>query len=262
MKGIYKYTDLKTGEIVYVGKDSHIDKNQRHKDHLKPSRYDAQQINRVLQNNPDRYEYGVIWATEDCTNLKLNKMEILFGKIYNPKFNFGKFGAGGSKGHTEETKKKISEAHKGKTLSDETKKKISEANKGKTFSDEHKKKLSEANKGKTHSDETKKKISEAHKGQIPWNKGKTLSEEHKKKMSEARKGKTRSDETKKKISEARNTSGYFRVTKHNCKSCKQGFTWQYNYYEDGKPKSISSVDIKKLEAKVKAKGLKWERIEK
>lgn len=28
MKGIYKYTDLETGEIVYVGKDSHIDKNQ------------------------------------------------------------------------------------------------------------------------------------------------------------------------------------------------------------------------------------------
>ena len=24
MKGIYKYTDKKTGEIVYVGKDSHI----------------------------------------------------------------------------------------------------------------------------------------------------------------------------------------------------------------------------------------------
>lgn len=29
MKGIYKYTDLKTGEIVYVGKDSHIDKHKR-----------------------------------------------------------------------------------------------------------------------------------------------------------------------------------------------------------------------------------------
>lgn len=28
MKGIYKYTDLKTGEIVYVGKDSHIDKEK------------------------------------------------------------------------------------------------------------------------------------------------------------------------------------------------------------------------------------------
>lgn len=44
MKGIYKYTDLKTGEIVYVGKDSHIDKHQRHKDHLKPSQYDNNRL--------------------------------------------------------------------------------------------------------------------------------------------------------------------------------------------------------------------------
>ena len=109
MKGIYKYTDLKTGEIVYVGKDSHIDKHSRHKEHLTPSKYNQQQINRVLQNNPNRYEYGVIWATEDCTTLKLNKMEILFGKIYNPKFNFGKFGKGGCNGHTEESKQKMRE---------------------------------------------------------------------------------------------------------------------------------------------------------
>lgn len=49
-KGIYKYTDLKTGDVVYIGKDSYIDKNMRHKRHLQPSNYDAQQINRILQN--------------------------------------------------------------------------------------------------------------------------------------------------------------------------------------------------------------------
>ena len=242
MKGIYKYTDLKTGEIVYVGKDSNIDKNKRHRAHLSPSLYDAQKINRVLQNNPDRYEYGVIWATDDCTTLKLNKMEILFGNIYNPKFNFGEFGKGGCKGHTEESKKKISEAHKGKTHSDETRKKISENN-------------ARYWKGKTRPEKTKRKMSEAQKGR-------EVSNETKKKISEARKGKTRSDETKMKISEARNTSGYFRVTKHKNKNCKQGFIWIYRYSKNGKRKTISSVDIKKLEAKVKAKGLKWERIEK
>ena len=100
MRGIYKYTDLKTDDVVYVGKDSNIDKQSRHKDHLSASRYNEQPFNRILQNNPDRYEYGVIWATDDCTDLKLNKMEILFGKIYNPKFCFGKFGKGGFKsGH-------------------------------------------------------------------------------------------------------------------------------------------------------------------
>ena len=46
-------------------------------------------------------------------------------------------------------------------FSDEAKKKISEANKGKHLSDEHKKKLSESKKGKHPSDEARKKMSEA-----------------------------------------------------------------------------------------------------
>lgn len=64
-------------------------------------------------------------------------------------------------------------------------------------------------------------------------------------------------EVRKKISKARNTSGYYRVCKRNNKSCKQGFTWNYKYYEDGKRKRISSVDLEKLEQKVRAKGLEW-----
>lgn len=182
MKGIYKYTDLKTGEIVYIGKDSHIDKNRRHKQHLSPYLYDAQRFNRILQNNPDRYEYAVIWATEDCSTLKLNKMEILFGKIYDPKFNFDKFGKGGATKVSEETKRKMSEAHKDKTFS---------------------------------------------------------------------------EEDKIKMSKATNTSGYYCVSKIKDKKLKQGFRWRYCYYEDSKRKSITSVDIKKLEKKVKAKGLMW-----
>ena len=202
MKGIYKYTDLKTGDVVYVGKDSHIDKNKRHYAHLAPSNYDEQQFNRVLQNNPERYEYGVIWATEDCTTLKLNKMEILFGKIYNPKFNFDKFGKGGCNGHTKETCRKISESLKGNNHSDE----------------------------------------------------------HKNKISESMKDKRVSEETKINISKSQNNTGYFRVGKQKSKTCKQGFNWRYQYYENGKQKSIVSVDIKKLEEKVKAKGLEWRRI--
>lgn len=190
-KGIYKYTDLETGDVVYVGKDSHIDKQSRHKTHLRPSMYDEQPFNRVLQNNPDRYEYGVIWASEDCTTLKLNKMEILFGKIYNPKFNFDKFGKGGCKGHTEETKKKISEANKGK---------------------------------------------------VPWHAGKNHSEEYKQNMSESK-----------------NTSGYLYVYKRKDKTCTQGFIWCYRYRINGKRESILSVDIEKLEEKVKAKGLPWKK---
>ena len=98
--------------------------------------------------------------------------------------------------------------NKGKPRSEETKKKLSEALKGRkrgSHSDETKKKISEANKGKKRTSEQKKKMSEAHKGQIAWNKGKKTrphSEETRKKMSEAHKGYSHSEETKRKLSEA------------------------------------------------------------
>ena len=69
-------------------------------------------------------------------------------------------------------------------------------------------------------------------------------------------GKSHPYETRLKICETRNTTGYFRVSKMK-KNTKQGFIYRYMYYEDGKHKVIYSVDIKKLEEKVKAKGLEW-----
>ena len=96
---------------------------------------------------------------------------------------------------SEESKKKLSEAHKGKSvwnkgkkLSEETKKKLSETHKGKKLSEEARKKMSEAHKGKHHSEETKKKLSEANKGKPSWNKGKKMSKETRNKMGEVHKG--------------------------------------------------------------------------
>ena len=125
--------------------------------------------------------------------------------------------------------------------------------KGKSKSSEHKRKLSESHKGKTLSNETKQKISDAKKGV-------KLSEETKRKLSEIKKGIQHSDEHKINRSKSTNTTGYFRVTKHNCKTCKQGFRWVYQYYEDGEEKAISSVDFDKLEKKVTAKGLEWRKL--
>ena len=99
------------------------------------------------------------------------------------------------KPRSKEIRRKISEAHKGKTHSEKSRRNMSESQKGKTFSEETKRKLSEAKKGKTHSEETKRKLSEA-------KKGKTFSEEHKRKLSESQKGKSRSEESKRKLSEA------------------------------------------------------------
>ena len=103
---------------------------------------------------------------------------------------------------SDDTRKKISEANKGKssprkgvTLSEETRRKISEARKGLTLSEEHRRKISEALKGGHRSEETRRKMSEA-------KKGKKHTEEWRRKISEALKGKHLSEETRRKMSEA------------------------------------------------------------
>ena len=92
------------------------------------------------------------------------------------------------KTHSEDSKKKMSVAQKGKTLSEEHRRKMSEANKDKTLSEEHRRKISEAHKGKIASEETKIKLSEAQKGNKNHNYGKTFSEETRRKIGDAKKG--------------------------------------------------------------------------
>ena len=264
-KGIYCYIDKKDNQIVYVGKDSNIDKKKRHRQHLAPSNYNAQQINRILQNNPDRYIYRVLWEIDDCTDNHLNQMEIFYIKKYDPQFNFTEGGDGisGFK-HSEEARKKMSENHRdvsgtnnpmyGKTGENSPRY-------GKTLSEETRKKISESMKGKTLSEETRKKMSEAHKGENNHMYGKTHSLETRKKMSEAKKGKTRSEETRKKISKsmkAQNTTGFYRVSKQKKSTCKQGFMWRYQYPYKSTKKSIYSTNLKKLEKKVKTQSLPWQ----
>ena len=63
-------------------------------------------------------------------------------------------------------------------------------------------------------------------------------------------------------SKIQNTTGYFRVNKNKCPTCKQGFSYAYQYYnEKGEKKRITKTDIKKLEQAVKEKGLPWIKIE-
>ena len=179
-KGIYCYIDNKNDRVVYIGKDSNIDKNRRHRAHLAPSTYNKQPINRILQNNADRYNYRILWKIDDCTDNHLNQMEIYYIRKYSPQFNFTEGGDGISDFKwSDEQKKKLSEVKKGKTP----------WNKGKinVYSEETRKKMSESKKGennpmyrKRHSEETRKKMSEARKGENHPMYGKTHSEETKK----------------------------------------------------------------------------------
>jgi len=95
--------------------------------------------------------------------------------------------------------------NRGGKCSNEWKKKVSKALRNRRFTDEHKKKLSEAakgrtpwNKGQSPSEETRKKIGDKHRGKI-------ISEEQRKKLSEIGKRRKQSEETKQKIKEK---SGY------------------------------------------------------
>ena len=272
--GIYCYIDLKTDTVVYVGRDSQIHKKTRHKQHISPYGYQKQQINRILQNNPNRYKYYVL-EEGNFTNDELNTLEQNYIKKYNTfkdknKFNYTK-GGDGCLGMccSEETKRKISKANKGKCRSEAVKKRMSKMYKGeknpmygKTHSEEVKKKISQIHKGKTIPKEIRKKISMSLKGR-------EFSEEHRKKLSECQMGeknhmygKHHSEESVIRLAKSlNNTSGYLRVSKKKGKTYSQGFTWQYRYYENGKRKAISATNLIKLEQKVKEKGLLWRKID-
>ena len=58
----------------------------------------------------------------------------------------------------------------------------------------------------------------------------------------------------------KNTTEYYHVSKIKRKNTKRGNTFSYSYTQDGKRKTISNVNIKKLEEEVKKRGLIWEKI--
>lgn len=145
-------------------------------------------------------------------NTKQKLRDVLKGKKQSKELINKRAAARKGKKFSDESRKKLSEAHKGQIPwnlgikhSEATKKKISlslsnekHPNWGKELKKETREKISENNKGKhniKHSEETKKKIS---KNNAKFNLGKKLSNETKLKMSESRKGKKRGNYNKQK----------------------------------------------------------------
>ena len=95
-----------------------------------------------LLDNPPRVSQ--LYSPEEWEDIVLNE-------LFEPNIMVGEANSFYGKIHSEEAKRKISEAKKGKIHSEEAKKKIGEAMKGKKLgpqSEEHKRKISEAKKGK------------------------------------------------------------------------------------------------------------------
>lgn len=160
----------------------------------------------------DRMFYNLVEGGGTVTGLKVSKeTRLKLSKRFSGKGNYfyGKrflktdnhfYG----KRHSLESRKKMSESHKGKepwnkgkkgVFTEESLLKMSKAKKGKPLSESHKENIRKSQSGenhpmygKKHSEETKRKISEAKKGKTSPRKGVKLSEETKRKLSEAKKG--------------------------------------------------------------------------
>ena len=96
--------------------------------------------------------------------------------------------------HTEETKQKISQSHKGKSKhTEESKEKLRQFRTGMKLSEEHKSKISKGLEGNTNmvgkklGEDTKKKISKSLEGNTRWSSNPNVSEEERKRRSEASK---------------------------------------------------------------------------
>lgn len=155
----------------------------------------------------DNFKHEILF--KDLTKEKACEIEILLISLFNAQNQeFGyNINPGGDLGLT------------GFHHSDEAKRKISDATSGKN----------NPFYGKKHSEKTKKKISKANKGKSGWNKGVPMSDEQKIKLSVAHTGKRLSEETRKKMSESRTGANNSNVRKIIQYDINGNFlrTWDY-----------------------------------
>ncbi len=218
---VYKITNTVNNK-AYIGISMHEPTQGRIRHHLS-GRGNRVIANAVKKYGKDAFTYEVLEA--NVFDEFLPDLEVAYIANYNTVAPHGyNLTSGGESAKTlsEETRRKMSEAHKssplvaearrkrrGRKHSVETRRKMSEVGKGRKHSAEHRRKNSEAQKGKKLSAETRRKISEAMTGKKNHNFGKPMSAEQKCKISEANKGeknsffgKKHSEETRRKMSEA------------------------------------------------------------
>ena len=233
--GIYGYYDTKENQIVYIGQSKNI--SLRHSHHINPIYYNEQVINRVLQNNIDRYKLVIIKINSAFSKNDRDVLEKHYIEFYNTfnddnKFNYTP-GGDFIPSTDSDIAKKISKSNSGQNNPNYGKK-------NPALSLRNSQNIGQKNPmyGKHH---TKEAIDKIRKSKI----GVKLSDETHKKMS---------------VSQG-NTTGYQRVSLKSCSSCKSGKIYSYRYYnDDGKRLSIQSVNLEKLKKKVLKKGLPWEKI--
>lgn len=226
---VYKATN-KINDKSYIGQTVHSLRQRKYQhDSTALSARDTTYFHRAIKKyGSENFSWEIIH--DNISNIEeLNKLEIFYIGYYNTFKNgynltFGGSSISGFK-HSKESKKKMSEAHKGEKScwygrkhTEKSKRKMSEMRKGKKISDkEAKRRILEAHRGENHhlygkhrSEKVKRKISKSLSGKNHPMYGKHHLEESKRKMSEARKGennywygKSFPEEMKNKMSEAK-----------------------------------------------------------
>lgn len=218
--GIYLIVNI-INDKIYVGSGVYFDRRfGQHRHDLKKNSHDNKYLqaawNKYGENNfifvklimlPPVLELHLEQEKKWIKLLDSCNRELGYNLRENPNSNLGyKF--------SDEFKANISKTHLGRKrppFSDETRRRMSEAQKGKKLSEEHKAKFNR--KGKRHSQESKDKLSKARTGVSihteeskakisAKNKGSKRSLETKLKMSAMRHGRRLSEETKAKMREA------------------------------------------------------------
>lgn len=208
---IYMITNIENGK-KYIGQTINLKK--RIWEHFNGKSGSPLLKKAITKYGKDAFIYETLH--EGITPKLLDSYEIEAIKTYNTQIPHGYNFTGGGRGSLNmeikvETRRKISEAGKGRKRTLETRRKISDGMKGeknprygkpstmrgRTLSEESRKKISDNKTGKKlgpQSAEHRKKIGDANRGEKNHNYGKTASEETRRKMRIAHKGRFRCPE--------------------------------------------------------------------
>lgn len=176
--GVYQIINRINGHR-YVG--SSINMSKRLGDHfsyLRCGRHDNPRLQRAFNKYGAENFYSKV--VELCSEELLEPREQHYLDNWKPEYNIAKFAYAGMRGrkHSRASRRRMSEALKGRVLTEEHKARIAEAHRGKIqapHTEETKRKMSEAHKGKKHRSESIEKMRKVQSG-------KKLSKEHCKKI--------------------------------------------------------------------------------